>query len=53
MAENDIPVKEREDGSALVKLEELPEDLLVEEVGEESDTETKKKKKKDEGSQAQ
>ena len=47
MAENDIPVKEREDGSALVKLEELPEDLLVEEVGEESDTETKKKKKKD------
>jgi hypothetical protein len=45
MAENDIPVKEREDGSALVKLEDHPEDLLVEEEGEEPETEGKKKKK--------
>ena len=48
--ENDIPVKEREDGSALVKLEELPEDLLIEEPEEESDTKGKKKKKDDEPS---
>ena len=46
--ENEIPVKEREDGSAIVKLEELPEDLLVEEIGEETEsTDRKKKKKKD------
>jgi len=44
--ENDIPVKEQEDGSALVALETPPEDLLGMEEGEESDTKAKKKKEK-------
>ena len=53
MAENekDIPVKEREDGSALVALEEHPEDLLtLEEEDENDDSKAKKKKKDDEPS---
>ncbi len=54
MAENekDIPVKEREDGSALVALEEHPEDLLtLEEEDENDDSKAKKKKKDDEPSE--
>jgi len=49
MAENekDIPVKEQDDGTALVALEEHPEDLLVLEEGEEAEKESKKKKKKE------
>jgi hypothetical protein len=49
MAENekDIPVKEREDGSALVALEEHPEDLLTLEEEDENDDSKAKKKKKD------